>query len=237
MPLMMILFLLVCASLTAAPPLVGQSVPLDSVSQYLTKVMRHQKIPGLSIAIVRRDSILLARGYGFANLEHRVPASDSTVYQSGSLGKQFTATAVGMLAQQGRLNLDERITRWFPEGKGAWDSVRVRHLLTHTSGVPDYTDSMIDLRKDYTEAQLVRLAPKQPLASPAGSSWSDSNTGYLLLGVIIHRVTGRFYGDVLRQLLFGPLGMRTRVISEADIVPNRAAGYRLVKGQLKNQEW
>jgi CubicO group peptidase (beta-lactamase class C family) len=113
----------------------------------------------------------------------------------------------------------------------------VRHLLTHTSGVPDYTDSMIDLRKDYTEEQLVRIAARQRLDFPAGTSWSYSNTGYLLLGVIIHRVTGRFYGDVLQELLFKPLGMRTRVISEADIVPNRAAGYRLVKGQLKNQEW
>ncbi|HET6779155.1 MAG TPA: serine hydrolase domain-containing protein, partial [Gemmatimonadales bacterium] len=190
-----------------------------------------------SVAIVRGDSILLARGFGFANLEHRVPATDSTVYQSGSLGKQFTATVVGMLAQQGRLSLNERITRWFPEGRGAWDSVTVRHLLTHTSGVPDYTDSMIDLRKDYTEEQLVRIAAKQRLDFAAGTGWSYSNTGYLLLGVIVHRVTGRFYGDVLQELLFKPLGMGTRVISEADIVPNRAAGYRLVDDQVKNQEW
>ena len=186
---------------------------------------------------MRGDSILLARGYGFANLEHRVPASDSTVYQSGSLGKQFTATAVGMLARQGRLGVNDPITKWLPEGKGVWDSVTVRQLLTHTSGIPDYTDSLIDLRKDYTEEQLVRLAASQPLDFPAGASWSYSNTGYLLLGVLIHRVTGRFYGDVLQDLLFAPLQMQTRVISEADIVPNRAAGYRLVGGQLKNQEW
>ena len=237
MPLMLIMAVLVCAAPWTSPSLAAQSVPLDSVARYVTAVMQHQKIPGLSVAIVRGDSILLARGFGFANLEHRVPASDSTVYQSGSLGKQFTATAVGMLAQQGRLSLDERITKWFPEGQGTWDSVRVRHLLTHTSGVPDYTDSMIDLRKDYTEDQLVRVATKQRLDFPAGTSWSYSNTGYLLLGVIVHRVTGRFYGDVLQDLLFKPLGMRTRVISEADIVPNRAAGYRLVDNQVKNQEW
>src|SRR5215210_636989 len=237
MSLMLAVVLLVCAAPWASPSLAAQAAPLDSVARYLTAVMQHQKIPGLCVAIVRGDSVLLARGYGVANLEHRVPASDSTVYQSGSLGKQFTATAIGMLAQGGRLSLDERITRWFPEGKGAWDSVRVRHLLTHTSGVPDYTDSLIDLRKDYTEEQLVRLAATQPLDFPAGTSWSYSNTGYLLLGVIIHRVTDRFYGDVLRDLLFEPLGMRTRVISEADIVPNRAAGYRLVKRQVKNQEW
>ena len=237
MALTLIIVLLVCAGASAPTWGAAQAVPLDSVARYVTAEMQRQKIPGLSIAIVRGDSILLARGFGFANMEHRVPASDSTIYQSGSLGKQFTATAVGMLAEQGRINLDDRITRWFPEGRGTWDSVSVRHLLTHTSGVPDYTDSMIDLRKDYTEEQLVRVAAKQRLDFPAGTSWSYSNTGYLLLGVIVHRVTGRFYGDVLQKMLFAPLGMRTRVISEADIVPNRAAGYRLVDEQVKNQEW
>jgi CubicO group peptidase (beta-lactamase class C family) len=142
-----------------------------------------------------------------------------------------------MLAQQGRLHLDDKITKWLPEGKGVWDSITVRQLLTHTSGIPDYTDSLIDLRKDYTEEELVRLASSQPPDFPPGQSWSYSNTGYLLLGVLIHRVTGRFYGDVLHQLLFSPLGMRTRIISEADIIPNRSAGYRLVQNELKNQEW
>src|SRR5215210_6761372 len=123
MPLTLRLVLLMCAAPWAAPSLSGQAVPLDSVARYVTAVMQHQKIPGLSVAIVRGDSVLLARGYGVANLEHRVPASDSTVYQSGSLGKQFTASAIGMLAQQSRLSLDDRITRWFPEGKGIWDSV------------------------------------------------------------------------------------------------------------------
>jgi CubicO group peptidase (beta-lactamase class C family) len=228
---------LVCALALPVPAVMSQTAPLDSVGRYVAEVMRRQKIPGLSIAIVRGDSVVLARGYGFANVELRVPATDSTVYQSGSLGKQFTATAVGMLARQGRLRLNDPITKWLPEGKGMWDGITVSQLLTHTSGVPDYTDSLIDLRKDYTEDQLVRLAATQPLDFPPGGSWSYSNTGYLLLGVLIHRVTGRFYGDVLRDFLFAPLGMQTRVISEADIVPHRAAGYRLVDGKLKNQEW
>jgi len=228
---------LVCATAWLSQPLAAQVHQLDSVGRYVTREMTRQQIPGVSIAIVRGDSVLLARGYGFANLEHRVPASDSTVYQSGSLGKQFTATAVGMLAGQGRLSVNDRIVKWLPEGKGVWDSVTVHQLLTHTSGIPDYTDSLIDLRKDYTEGQLVRLAASQPLDFPTGGSWSYSNTGYLLLGVLIHRVTGRFYGDVLHDLLFAPLKMQTRIISEADIVPNRAAGYRLVGSRLKNQEW
>jgi CubicO group peptidase (beta-lactamase class C family) len=114
----------------------------------------------------------------------------------------------------------------------------VRALLTHTAGIADYTDSTFDYRKDYTEDQLVRFAASRPLDFTPGERWSYSNTGYVLLGALIHRVTGRFYGDVLQQLIFSPLGMRTtRIISEADLVPNRAAGYQLVGGRLKNQDW
>ncbi|MFL5401940.1 MAG: serine hydrolase domain-containing protein, partial [Gemmatimonadales bacterium] len=200
--------------------------------------MQRQRIPGASIAVLRGDSVLLSRGYGLANLELQVPASDSTVYQSGSMGKQFTAAGVLMLAEQGQLSLEDRIIKWLPEGKGVWDSVRIRHLLTHTAGMAEYTDSTFDYRKDYTEDQLVRFAASRPLDFRPGARWSYSNTGYLLLGVLIHRVTGRFYGDVLQQLIFQPVGMQTtRVISEADIIANRADGYQTVKRQIKHQDW
>jgi CubicO group peptidase (beta-lactamase class C family) len=211
---------------------------LDSVSRYITAEMKREQIPGASVAILRGDSVILARGYGWANLELRAPARDSTIYQSGSMGKQFTSTGILLLAAQGRLSLDDRITKWLPEGAGVWDSVSIRDLLTHTGGIAEYTDSSFDLRKDYTEDQLVRFAASRPLDFSPGARWSYSNTGYLLLGVLIHRVTGRFYGEVLRQLIFEPVGMRTtRIISEADIIPHRAAGYQLVSGRLKNQDW
>src|SRR6185436_15001395 len=113
-----------------------------------------------------------------------------------------------------------------------------RNLLTHTSGIPDYTEGAIDYRRDYTEDEMARLAYPLPLEFVPGTRWSYSNTGYLLLGVVIHRASGTFYGDLLRQRVFRPLGMMTaRVISEADIVPHRAAGYELVDGELKNQDW
>jgi len=124
----------------------------------------------------------------------------------------------------------------------------VRNLLNHTSGIPVYTEytepaprgarPAIDLRRDYSEEQLTRIAYRLPLEFPPGSRWKYSNTGYLLLGVLVHKVSGSFYGEVLRERIFVPLGMGTaRVISEADIIPNRAAGYRLEGAQLKNQEW
>src|SRR5215208_4506268 len=216
----------------------AQGLALDSVNSYITNEMKRQHIPGMSVVILRGDSVLLDRGFGLANVELGVPASDSTVYQSGSVGKQFTGAAVAMLAQRGRLRLEDRIVKWLPEGAGVWDSVTVRHLLTHTSGMAEYTDSTFDYRKDYTEDQLVRFAASRRLDFSPGDRWAYSNTGYLLLGVLIHRVTGRFYGDVLQDLIFSPLGMRTtRIISKADIVPNRAAGYQRVDGKLKNQDW
>jgi len=209
-----------------------------AINRYVQAEVERQHIPGLSIAVLSGDRVVLSRGYGFANVELHVPASDSTVYQSGSMGKQFTAALVEMLVDNHRIRLDDSIVRWFPEGAAVWQGITVRHLLTHTSGVAEYTDSTFDYRKDYTEDELVKFAAARALDFRPGERWSYSNTGYVLLGALIHRVTGRFYGDLLRDSVFVPLGMNdSRVISEADIVPNRAAGYRLEEGALKNQEW
>lgn len=230
--------LLILMSLVfSVAPLRAQAA-LDSVDRYVRDELARQRIPGLSLAVLRGDSVLLARGYGFANLEHRVPATDSTIYQSASVGKQFTAAAIVVLAREGRLGIDDPIRKWLPEAPSAWRKVTIRHLLTHTSGIPDYTDDLVDLRRDYTEEQLAKLYARLPLQFTPGATWSYSNTGYALLGFVVRRVTGKFYGDYLRERVFEPLGMRTaRVISESDIVPNRAAGYLLAKGVVKNQEW
>jgi len=218
--------------------LVTQQLDTSAINRYVQDEMTRQRIPGLSVAVLRGDTVLLSRGYGFANVELRVPASDSTVYQSGSMGKQFTAALVEMLVAQGKLRLDDSIARWFPEGANVWRGVTVRRLLTHTAGIAEYTDSTFDYRKDYTEDELVKFAASRPLDFQPGERWSYSNTGYLLLGALIRRVSGQFYGDLLRDSVFRPLGMSaSRVISEADIVSNRAAGYQLVNGELKNQDW
>ena len=206
------------------------------INRYVQAEMQRQHIPGVSLAVLTGDRVLVSRGYGLANVELRVPASDSTIYQSGSMGKQFTAALVEMLVAQQRLRLDDPIVRWFPEGASVWQGITVRHLLTHTSGIAEYTDSTFNYRKDYTEDELVKFAASRPLDFRPGERWSYSNTGYVLLGALIHRVSGRFYGDLLRDSVFKPLGMNdARIISEADIVPNRADGYLLEDGVLKNR--
>lgn len=204
-----------------------------------------QKIPGIGLAVCRDGKIIKATGYGLANVELDVPVTPETIFQTGSVGKQFTSMAVMMLLEEGKLALDDKMAKYIPESPAAWKNITLRQLLTHTSGIADYGGEegtmgkgVINFRKDYTEDELIQAFAKMPMDFHPGEKWSYSNTGYVLLGIIIHRVTGQFYGDFLQERIFRPLGMTsTRIISEADIVPHRSSGYRMVKGQLKNQEW
>jgi CubicO group peptidase (beta-lactamase class C family) len=207
------------------------------VDEYAQSEIRKQQIPGLSVAVMDSGRIVLARGCGLANVEHQVPVKPETIFQSGSMGKQFTATAVMMLVEDGKITLDDRISKFSKHAPNSWSNITVRHLLTHTAGFTGYPEDF-DLHRDYTEDELLKCIAAIPVAFPAGEKWSYSNLGYVTLGILIHRVTGKFYGDFLQERIFRPLGMSTaRIISEADIIPNRAAGYRLVEGKLKNQEW
>ena len=212
--------------------------PSDRIDALVREEMARQRIPGVALAVVSRGEVVKAQGYGQANVEHAVPVSAETIFQSGSLGKQFTAALVMLLVEEGKLALDASVREYLHDAPESWQAIEIRHLLTHTSGVPEYTEGAIDLRRDYAEDELLRIAYRLPLEFAPGSRWRYSNTGYLLLGVIVHKASGSHYGELLRDRVFGPLRMPTaRIISEADIVPGRAAGYRLVEGQLKNQEW
>jgi CubicO group peptidase (beta-lactamase class C family) len=217
-----------CLETTAQAP----ALP-DTVDRFIRAELARQRIPGMSVAILRGDRVLLARGYGFADLEQRLPATDSTLYPVGSLTKPITAAAIVRLAQQGRLQLGDPITRYLPEGSAVWRGVTIRHLLTHTSGIPQ--DTMLDPTRDYSESQMVRSAA-QPLQFKPGQRQSYSSTGYALLGVIMHRVTGQSWGDFLRDQIFQPLGMGTaRVNSDSDKAP-RAVGYYLVDDSLQKPD-
>lgn len=211
----------------------------DTIDRFVRSEMERQQIPGVAIAVVKHGKIVKARGYGIANIEHSVPVIPETVFQSGSIGKQFTAAGVLLLAEEGKLRLEDPIGRYLTNSPPAWQGITVRNLLNHTSGIPDYdTQKGYNLRQDYTEEDLATLAAGLKLDFPPGSDWKYSNTGYVLLGIIVHRVTGQFYGDFLQERIFRPLGMTsTRVINETNIIPHRAAGYELIGGQIKNQTW
>jgi CubicO group peptidase (beta-lactamase class C family) len=227
------LLLALSASRTAAAP-----APLrERIDAFMRAEMERQQVPGVGIGIVKNGKVVLAKGYGFANLEHQVPTKPETLFQAGSLGKQFTAMAVMLQVEAGKLQLTDPLTKYFPGAPESWAGITVRNLLNHTSGLPDL-EGTLDYRKDYTDEDLARFAYALTLEFAPGSRWSYSNTGYVLLGIIVNRVSGTFYGDVLREKVFKPAGMTTaRIISEEDIIPHRAAGYRLVNETLKNQEW
>lgn len=232
------LFAIVALLLAAVSGAMGQSEESNvAVDAYVKAEMERQHIPGLSLLVVRDGKIVKAEGFGLANVELQVPVKPETIFQSGSVGKQFTATAVMMLVEEGKISLDDPLTKFFADAPASWKEVTVRNLLSHTAGFGDYPKNF-DYRKDWTEDEELKLIEGIPLAYRPGTNWEYSNFGYVTLGILLHRVTGKFYGDFLQERIFKPLDMHTtRIISEADIVPNRAAGYRLVKGELKNQEW
>jgi len=216
-----------------------------AIDRYVTAEMARQRIPGLELGIYRHGYPIYTKGYGIADLEWQVPVGTETRMQTGSLGKQFVAAAILRLAEQGKVDIDASITRYFPEAPQSWRPIKVANLLSHTSGIgiydaPALTEpgGPIDFHRDYSEDQLVAATVKLPLDYPVGTDWRYNNTNYMMLGILIHRVTGKFYGDWLHDEFFAPLGMRsTRVISDTDVIDRRASGYEIKGGVLKNQAW
>lgn len=237
-PLMPLVLLALALSPSLSQVAWSADFPGQAIDEFVQAEMQAQSVPGVAVGIVSHGEVLKAQGYGYANLELMVPVSPVSIFQSGSIGKMFTATAIMLQVEDGKLELSDPLTRFFPDAPASWADITVYQLLTHTSGIPDYAEGLPDYRKDYTEQELAAIAFPRPLDFPPGTRWSYSNTAYDLLGIIVNRVSGKFYGDVLAERVFQPLGMKTtRIISEADIVPNRSDGYRLVDGVVKNQEW
>ncbi len=216
-----------------------------AIDRYVAAEMRRQRIPGVAIGVYRAGHQIYAKGFGQADVEWQVPMTSDTRMQTGSLGKQFVATAILRLAEQGKVDIDASIRIYFPEAPQALQPVTVAHLLSHTSGLGAYDEpdmvkpgGAFDLRRDFTEDQLAKAITALPTTFAPGGEWQYNNGNYVLLGILIHRVTGQFYGDYLRTAFFAPLGMQsTRIISDTDIIARRASGYEIKGGVLQNQAW
>ncbi|WP_158514844.1 serine hydrolase [Gemmatimonas phototrophica] len=208
---------------------------IDAIAREETE---RQRIPGMAVAIVRGDRVLMAKGYGLANIEQQKPVTSETMFLSGSLGKMFTAAGIMALVEDGRVALDSSVRTYLPAAPASWQGIKIRHLLSHTGGIPDYTSESLDYRRDVTEAQLASMAFALTPEFPPGSRWNYSNTGYVLLGIVMSTVTGRPYWEFLRTRIFDPAGMSSvRINTEAEIVAHRASGYRVVNGSFAHQEW
>jgi CubicO group peptidase (beta-lactamase class C family)/imidazolonepropionase-like amidohydrolase/Tol biopolymer transport system component len=227
------------APLTVPWSLQRRTTPvLGAVDTLVRHTMERMRVPGLALAVIRRGEVLLARGYGVAELENGTAVTDQTMFQSGSMGKQFTSAGIMALVEDGKIDLEASVRRYLPEAPASWEPVRIRHLLNHSSGLPDYTADGFDYRRDYSDDDLLRTASALPLEFAPGTRWNYSNTGYVVLGILMTRVTGMPYHVFLRQRIFTPAGMPTiRVITENAVVPHRAHGYLPVAGGWDHAAW
>jgi CubicO group peptidase (beta-lactamase class C family) len=190
-----------------------------------------------SVLVARGDQVLLSKGYGSANLEWNIPNAPSTKFRLGSVTKQFTAASILLLEERGQLKVDDLVKIYLPDAPAAWDKITIYHLLTHTSGIPSFT-GFPDYRASEpfptTPEKLVARFRDKPLEFEPGTKWNYSNSGYILLGYLVERVSGEKYAEFVQKNIFRPLGMKdSGYDSNPEVISHRAAGYvRGPKGPL-----
>ena len=211
-------------------------------------------VPGASVLVIRDGAAVVRRSYGLANIEEKTPATPATNYRLASVTKQFTASAILLLEQDGRLSLDDRIRRWLPSLPDSDDAITIRHLLTHTGGLIDYEDIMpespatpaanatssalpatsdevvTDPSRQLRDIDVLHLLEKERrLYFEPGTQYRYSNGGYSMLALIVERASGKKFQDFLHERIFEPLGMRNTLayVAEGPAVPHRAYGYTL----------
>ena len=211
----------------------------DPIDDALKTEMGQHRIPGASLLILHKGRVAKSAAYGVADIENQVPARTNTVYEIGSVTKQFTAAGILFLVEEGAVRLDDPVSRHLPTAPNRWSKITVRHLLTHTSGIKSYTGlSGYELTRHLTRTQFVAQLGAEPLEFPPGSAWKYSNSGYSLLGHIIETTSGQSYWDFLHVRIFKPLGMQfTTNRLPSLIIPNRAKGYEQVDGQWINRDY
>jgi len=195
--------------------------------------------PSVAVAVVRGRDTITMKAWGSADLELGVPATANSVYRIGSVTKQFTASAVMQLVEQQKVKLDDSIATYLSTLPAAWHRVTVRQLLNHTSGIPSYTDLgprwLRRFGEEMTPDTLVALTAAEPMWFEPGTNWRYDNTGYVVLGMLIERVTGHSWETDLNERFFKPLGLsETRNCLTTPLIPRRARGYEKEGGQWEN---
>jgi len=220
----------------ATPFANSQQAPSVQVDNYVKNRMTEMKIPGLSLAVVKRGVILKATGYGLANLETDTPATADTEYRIASISKQFIAMAIMLLVQENALRLDDPISKYLDGSPDSWKEITVYHLLTHTSGI---VRDPIDYHPydEQSITDVIKATYSLPLSFPSGEKWLYSNVGYYVLAQVITKASRRPWDAFISERLLAPAHMTsTRVGTVTDIVPNRASGYKQTSKGIANAE-
>jgi len=211
----------------------------DPVDELVKSEMASHHIPGLALKVVQHGKETKTAAYGFANLEWNAPTTPETVFEIGSVTKQFTAACILLLAEEGRLSLDDKISRYLTNTPPSWGEITIRQLLGHISGIKNYTGlDGFELSRHLTQEQFIAKAGALPLDFPPGEKFSYCNTGYNLLGYVIENVSGKKYWDFLTEKILGPLHMSATTNREpARVLKFRAAGYdRDASNHLVNRD-
>ena len=203
------------------------------IEEYLAACVEAEQFNG-SVLVVCEKERLVCRGFGMANFELQVANTPETKFRLGSVTKQFTAMAVMMLAEQGKLSIDDPVSNYIGEAPEAWKEVTVHHLLSHTSGIPNFTsfpDYQETMRQPSTPIETIARFRDKPLEFVSGEKFAYSNSGYILLGAVIEKATGKSYSAFLREAIFEPLEMRdTGYDHPEEIIERRASGYQRDSG-------
>jgi D-alanyl-D-alanine carboxypeptidase len=204
----------------------------DILIQTIDKLVRENykpNEPGAAVIVVRDGEVIYRQGQGMANLELGVPIEPDMVFRLGSVTKQFTAVAILMLAEQGKLAVHDPITKFLPDYPTHDHTITIEHLLTHTSGIKSYTTMPEWLpvwRKDFTIPELIDFFKDQPMDFAPGERFAYCNSGYILLGAIIEKASGQTYEQFIQQRIFDPLGMKHSCYDNTlAVIPRRVAGY------------
>jgi len=210
------------------PTLSAEAQLVSQIDKGVTSLVEQDRFSG-SVLVARDGKVLLSKGYGMANIELGVPNTPQTKFRLASITKQFTAMAILQLQQQGKLNVQDPICQHIQDCPEAWQPITIQHLLTHTSGIHDYTgdaDSLTARKQTFTPAKIIALFYDLPLDFTPGTTFSYSNSGYIVLGQIIEQVSGESYATFLQENIFGPLQMlNTGYDNNRTVIMDRASGY------------
>lgn len=230
--ILLVAFLLIPAARTARAAEPSPAAIGEVIDRIVARQGVNADTPGCALAIIRDGRIIFEKGYGLASLEHRVPITPKTVFNIGSISKQFAASSILLLAEEGKLSLDDNIRKYFPDFPDYGHPITIRHLLHHISGIRDYEALMVPANmpydRNYTPEELYSFITRQrALNFVPGSEFSYSNSGYTLLALIVKKASGKSLGEFCRERIFGPLGMENSVFYEKmhAIIPNRATGH------------
>lgn len=209
---------------------------VDSTDFIVQKTMKEQKIVGLSLAVVKNGKLVVNKGYGLANAEHNIPVTAETVIRLGSVSKQFFTTAILKLQEEGKLNIEDAVHKFFPDAPETWRPILIKFLMSHTSGLKRESPAY-DNNKMTSDIAIIKAAYPLALEFKPGEKYQYCNLAYYMLAQIITQVSGMPWQDYIKEKIFIPAGMKNTGMTDFYlIIPNRANGYMHKKGVLINAD-